>query len=367
MESSTTSHVLIQALRLGLGDFGPMCARISQIVRRMSTERAPVGFVTGMLATLKSPAIRALADLRSGYAVLGAVATRFPRDQRLSRVVLPSLPVMTDHLRVHGADFDIANAILSVFGFITNVEDTTSVDVVFSRSPALQVSLQVLELHMAKPDRGIVGKVLTHAYLLGRVPHSASLPVLISLGYVPKALHAVTMQGPGISLELLAPVCWFLQTLHGASRTIRTEVRGSDAVSVILGALPDALRAQNTQWGVFAMAPCTLLSQLLQADESQDAPPLGDFDIEAVAVALENSLEVAVSVVHDEKKYPVVSHLVSCVSSLCKRKRAVAPFFEARTLGLLERAASAYPSIRPVIEVSSRFIASAAQMAKFGL
>lgn len=117
MESSTICHIFDSALSIDVGDFGSLCSNLKPVIRRMETARAPVGLVSGLLSTLERPAL-GLSDLKSGYEVLATVANRFAQDRRVMSIVLPSLPVLTEHLRAHGADFVVASAVLSLFGFL---------------------------------------------------------------------------------------------------------------------------------------------------------------------------------------------------------------------------------------------------------
>lgn len=188
--------------------------------------------------------------------------------------------------------------------------------------------------------------------------------MLVSLGYIPLTLRTVSAQGPAASLELLGPASWFLRTLLGALAppSCRATLRGSNAVTVLLDKLPAALRSRHPTWGVFADASCALLSDLLRAEEEAE-PPQGPFSLDGAAAALCQAQAAAVDTAHDEAKFPATMHLVSCISSLCKRDESVSTYLEVHALVLLGRAAAAaHPNLRRLIEVTTAMITSAARM-----
>lgn len=358
MQSFAIREMLNAALRLG--DFNSLCQSIIPVVSRGTSERAPVGLVSAFLACLESSAATSEDVASSAYGVLGAVTTRFPRDLGVAKVMLASLAVMTGHLRVHGDNCAIASAILSLFGSVANVGDVAAADAAFSAGLTLQVSARVLELHMSRSDHDVAGKVFTLAFLLGRLPGSKNLEVLVAQGYVPLALRAISLRGSK-SLSLMGTACWFLRTLISAPQALRAALRRSAVVPVVLGVLPEALRSRDKLWMTFAESPCVLLAELFRPGAST-VEPLGDFDAEAAVVALCESLEIAVNTAHDEVKYPVVQHIVSCISSLT-RKKAAASSLAVHALGPLRRAAAAHPHLRGVVDATVDMVSTAAQVA----
>ena len=358
MQSFAIREMLDAALRLG--DFNALCQSIIPVISRGTIERAPVGLVSAILACLESSAATSEDVARNAYGVLGAVTTRFPRDVGIAKTMLASLAVMTGHLREHGTNCVIASAILSLFGTVANMGDITAADAAFSAGLALQVSARMLELHMSRSDQDVAGKVFTLAFLLGRLPGSKTLEVLVAQGYVPLALRAISLRGSK-SLSLMGTACWFLRTLISAPQALRSALRGSAVVPVVLGALPEALRTRDKLWTTFAESPCVLLADLFRPGASI-VEPLGDFDAEAAVVALCESLEIAVNTAHDEVAHPVVQHIVSCMSSLT-RKKAAASSLAVHALGPLRRAAAAHAHLRGVIDATVDMVSTAAQMA----